>query len=92
MATSRDSNAIDLCGLSCPFVLAEIEDALVGDRETVEVICDHPTTVHDTVPAYCRQRGYELTTQPKIYPLDRQHFRLRISKRRPVRSGRDTGG
>lgn len=70
---------LDLCGLPCPFVLAELSQAL-SERGamTVEVLCDHPTTVHETVPSFCRKHGYQLDVQPEIYPLHSQVYRLRI--------------
>jgi TusA-related sulfurtransferase len=80
MAMTRSDKPVDLCGMSCPFVLAAIDEALEGDAAEVEIICDHPTTVHETVPAYCRSHGYKLEVQPEIYPLDRQCYRLRICR------------
>lgn len=71
---------LDLRGLACAFVLAEIDRALGGaPNRAVEVLCDHPTTVHDTVPSYCRKHGYKLAKRPEIYPLHSQVYRLRIS-------------
>ena len=69
----------DLCGLSCVFVLAEIVRMLSAGDST-SVICDHPTTIHDTVPLFCKNNGYHLEVTPEIYPLDRQVYRLSISR------------
>lgn len=70
---------LNLQGLTCAFVLAQIDRAL-AERDVVEVQCDHPTTIHETIPQYCRSHGYDLTVTPEIYPLDGQVYRLRISK------------
>jgi TusA-related sulfurtransferase len=76
---SKSSKPLDLRGLPCPFVLAEITQVLGGQQgNVIEVLCDHPTTVHETVPRFCRKHGYELDVQPEIYPLHGQAFRLRI--------------
>lgn len=74
------ANTMDLRGVSCAFALAEIEQALEAHDGVIEVLCDHPTTIHETIPAYCRKQGYKLTVTPEIYPLDSQSYRLRISK------------
>jgi len=80
VAGTVSNKPLDLRGMPCAFVLAEIESALAAS-DVVEVQSDHPTTVNDTVPEYCRSHGYDLTVKPEIYPLDSQVFRLRIAKR-----------
>jgi len=75
-----DGGPIDLCGLSCAFVLAGIVQAIGDGRDRLEVLCDHPTTVHQTVPLFCETRGYRLESRPEIYPLERQVYRLLISR------------
>ena len=79
MPETTTRKPLDLRGMPCAFVLAEVERAL-ADGNVVEVQCDHPTTIHETVPAYCRSHGYDLTVKPEIYPLDSQVYRLRIAK------------
>ena len=80
MAEIASKKPLDLRGMPCAFVLAEIERVL-ADSDSVEVQCDHPTTINDTVPEYARSHGYDLTVKPEIYPLDSQVYRLRIAKR-----------
>lgn len=79
MSTYAVNKPLDLRGMPCVFVLAEIERAL-ADTDVIEVQCDHPTSIHDTVPEYCGCHGYQLTVEPEIYPLDSQVYRLRIAK------------
>ena len=71
---------LDLRGLECPFVLGEIVRAL-HDRPdpALEVLCDHPTSVHDTVPAFCRSHGYDLAAER----VGGSVFRMRISRSSP---------
>lgn len=80
MAETASAKPLDLRGMPCAFVLAEIERAL-ADSDVVEVQCDHPTTINDTVPEYARSHDYDLTVKPEIYPLDSQVYRLRIARR-----------
>ena len=78
MARRATDKAIDLQGMTCAFALAEIERALAEQGGPVEVLCDHPTTIHETIPAYCKAHGYRCTVTPEIYPLDTQAYRVRI--------------
>ena len=41
---------LNLCGLTCAFILAEIDSAL-AERDVVEVQCDHPTTFTKPCPS-----------------------------------------
>ena len=78
MAASATRKPIDLRGMPCVFVLAEIERALAEQDGDVTILCDHPTTIHETVPEYCGCHQYKLTVEPEIYPLHGQVYRLRI--------------
>ena len=78
LARRATDKAIDLAGVACAFALAEIVRAVAEQRGPVEAICDHPTTVHETIPAYCKAHGYRLTVTPEIYPLDTHTYRMRI--------------
>jgi len=60
-------------------VLEQLHRHLASNGGEVEVLADHPTTIHETVPEYCACQGYHLEVQPEIYPLDSQVYRLRIS-------------
>lgn len=79
MPENSTQKPLNLCGLTCAFILAEIDRAL-AECDVVEVQCDHPTSIHETVPQYCRSHGYDLTVTPEIYPLDGQVYRLCITK------------
>jgi len=46
----------------------------------VEVLCDHPTTVEQTLPEFCEKHGYKLDVEPEIYPLGSGVSRLRIER------------
>lgn len=90
MSETRAGKPLDLRGIPCAFVLAELDRALGEHGGAVEILCDHPTTIHETVPEYCRSHGYKLEVRPEIYPLDSQAYRLRIT--RYSRGGRSGGG
>jgi TusA-related sulfurtransferase len=78
MPRSANDKTIDLAGVACAFALAEIVRAVADRGGPVEAICDHPTTVHETIPQYCKAHGYRLTVTPEIYPLDSHTYRMRI--------------
>ena len=79
MPENDSRKPLDLRGMSCAFVLPEVDQAL-ADYDMVTALCDHPTTIHQTMPQYCRSHGYKLTMKPEIYPLHSQAYRLSISK------------
>lgn len=70
---------LDLRGLSCAFVLAEVVRAL-ETADVVEVINDHSTTLNETLPEFCRTQGYECVRQPEAYPLGESSYRVRIAR------------
>ncbi|MBU0607270.1 MAG: sulfurtransferase TusA family protein [Armatimonadetes bacterium] len=72
----------DLSGMPCAFVLAEIDRAL-AEADVVEILCEHPTTINESVPAYCASHGHKLTSQMQVYPLDRKLVLLRIERPNP---------
>lgn len=78
MTQGSHKKPLDLCGLSCAFILAEIDRALTEGATVVEFLCDHPTSINETIPLYCRRHGYHLEVTPEIYPLDRHVYRVRI--------------
>lgn len=79
MATVATKKPLDLRGLSCVFVLDQVHRHITSKGGELEVLVDHPTAIHETIPEYCACQGYGLDVQPEIYPLDGQVYRLRIS-------------
>ena len=66
---------LNLRGVQCPFVLAEIATALeeaAGDG--LEVECDDDVSVRRTVPAFCQARGYQCLVEELGGPT----YRIRI--------------
>jgi TusA-related sulfurtransferase len=63
---------LNLRGVQCPFVLAEIIQALAENpRDGVEVECDDARSVHQTVPAFCRVSGYQFEVEDPWGPVFR---------------------
>ena len=75
----RGDIMLDLRSLSCPFVLSELVNNL-GERDEVEFLCDHPTTISDSLPKFCEFHGYELQMNPEIYPINGNAYRVKVSK------------
>ena len=66
---------LDLRGVQCPFVLARIVEALEETPEGgLEVECDDDRSVHQTVPAFCRARGYQYVIDDSLAAF----YRIRI--------------
>jgi TusA-related sulfurtransferase len=78
VAHSATLRAVDVRGMTCAIALADVALALAQDEGSIEVLCDHPTTVHETIPEYCKMNGYRCTITPEIYPLHMQTYRVRI--------------
>jgi TusA-related sulfurtransferase len=59
-----EPTALDLVGVGCPFVLAEIVRAFEKRPSGgLNVLCDCREAVRETVPAFCARHGYELKAE-----------------------------
>lgn len=81
LTAATDTVELDLRGIVCPFVLAEIIRALDDHEDAaLQVLCDHPHSLRVTVPTFCQTHGYDL----EVEPVEGATFRMGIS--RPVSS------
>ncbi len=72
---------VDLRGLECPYALAAL-DAAMSENDALrwEALTDHHTTAWVTVPAYCREHGYDLATREEYTGVSPRLWRLHISR------------
>ncbi len=69
---------VDIQGKICPYTLIETRDAMktLGGGQVLEVLVDHPPAATETIPNFCRKKGYPF----EIIDLGDKHFRLLIQK------------
>lgn len=56
---SPDQN-IDIRGKICPYTLIETRDSLkqLTKGQVLEVLCDYEPAAENTIPNFCRNKGY----------------------------------
>jgi len=61
LASSSPEHTIDIRGKMCPHTLVLTKKALegLGSGMVLKVICDHQPAAEDTIPSYCKKRGFE---------------------------------
>ena len=76
-AGPTETVVLDLTGVGCPFVLAEIVQALEEKSpDHLEVLSDCIGALRDTVPAFCAHRGYDVAMEQVDGPV----YRMTLSK------------
>lgn len=66
MSSAQPDKTIDIRGQICPYTLIETRDAIKGltKGQILEVICDYAPAAQETIPNFCRKKGYPLNVEP----------------------------
>ena len=69
---------VDIQGKICPYTLIETRDALktLASGQVMEVLVDHPPAATETIPNFCRKKGYPC----EVIDLGEKRFRILIKK------------
>ncbi len=69
---------IDIQGKICPYTLIETRDAVktLASGQVLEVLVDHPPAATETIPNFCRKKGYPY----EVVDLGEKRFRVLIKK------------
>jgi TusA-related sulfurtransferase len=71
--------SIDIQGKICPYTLIETRDAVkdLSAGQVLEVLVDHPPAATETIPNFCRKKGYPY----QVIELGEKRFRILIQKK-----------
>jgi tRNA 2-thiouridine synthesizing protein A len=69
---------VDIHGKICPYTLIETRDAVktLASGQLLEVLVDHPPAATETIPNFCRKKGYPY----EVIDLGDKLFRVLIQK------------
>lgn len=69
---------VDIRGKICPYTLIETRDAVktLSNGQLLEVLADHPPAATETIPNFCRKKGYPF----EVIDLGEKRFRVLIKK------------
>lgn len=69
---------VDIQGKICPYTLIETRDAVktISGGQMLEVLVDHPPAANETIPNFCRKKGYPF----EVIDMGEKRFRVLIKK------------